>query len=73
MVFFLPEFFFILVLPVIGANRATRSFRIRKCKLWGCTGPRTDYSIRQDDGPYLDLLKNWKMGILRQIRCLTQL
>ena len=32
-----------------------------------------DYSIRQDDGAYLDLLKNWKIGILRQIRCLTQL
>ena len=33
----------------------------------------TDYSIRQDDGPYLDLLKNWKIGILGQIKRLTQL
>ena len=23
----------------------------------------TDYSVRQEDGPYLDLLKNWKIGI----------
>ena len=33
----------------------------------------SDYSIRQDDGPYLDLLKIWEIGILGQMRHLTQL
>ena len=33
----------------------------------------SDCSISQDDGPYLELLKNRKIGILEQMRRLTQL